>query len=110
MSNSRLYAGVATTITTLPTAADFVQNASILSFTSKGKSPFADSFIGASAINAVTLANVKTDNGGVPFGVSTRSLHGFTLRQPKAKVFHWTNKEPVSRLDTLPGDLKVQIV
>jgi hypothetical protein len=111
MSGSDIFAGISSSTTTLPTAlAEFVEPSSILSFTVKGKSPFADSIVAASMIGTMNLADVNTNNNGSSFGVATESLGSFSLRQPKQKAFIWNNKQSASLLTSLPGDLKVEEV
>jgi hypothetical protein len=109
-SGSTVYAGVSAGTSGLPTASDFSAAASISSFIVEGKAPFADTFIGASSIGTVELADVTTDNGGTPFGLATNSLGSFALRQAKNKPVMWHAKESTTVFNTLPGDLKVEIL
>ncbi len=109
-TGSDVFAGVSPSVTALPTAADLTATSSILSFTTKGKSPFADSFVAASAIGAAVIDDPTTDNGGVPFGVAAQSLQSFSLLQPAHKTFVWTSRQAPSLLETLPGDLRALLL
>jgi RHS repeat-associated protein len=110
MSGSTLFAGITSGITGLPTTSDFTGTASIVSFSVAGKAPFANSDVAAEAIGAVTLRNVTASNGGTPFGVATKSLRSFALLQPKQKPVLWHAKQSTTVFNSLPGDLKVQLV
>jgi RHS repeat-associated protein len=110
MNGSTLYAGITSGTTGLPTAGDINAAASILSFTSKGKTPFAASDIAAETIGALTLENVTTANGGTPFGVATHTLKSFSLQQPRQKAVVWRAKQSTAVFNTLPGDLHVDLV
>jgi hypothetical protein len=57
----------------------------------------------------VSLKNVDT-TGTQPFGVAVHSLKSFAFAQPKAKTFSWNNKDKVSLLATLPGNLNVDLL
>ena len=109
MSDSEIFAGVISETTGLPTAGDFTDASSILSFNAMGRSPFADSDISARAIGAVSLANVTTDNGGTPFGISADSLNAFALRQPKQKAVLWHGRQSTAVFNNLPADLRAQL-
>jgi hypothetical protein len=110
-TGSSIFAGISSAVTSaLPVVADFINNASLASFTAKGKFVFSDTFIAAQSIGSVALTNVTTGNGGEPFGIATRSLRSFTLAQPKQKLFSWNNKQPLALLNALPGDLRVQML
>ncbi len=69
IAGSTIFAGILSTVTTLPnTAADFTnQSASITSVRTK---TFSDSLIAAWKIGAVTLGTITTTNGGTPFGIA----------------------------------------
>ena len=109
-SGSDVFSGVSPGTTALPVAADFTADSSILSFSTKGKNPFADSFVAASSIGKVMIDNATTNNGGVPFGVATKTLQTFSLLQPGQKPFTWNSHDPASLLATLPQDIKVELV
>jgi RHS repeat-associated protein len=111
MTGSTLYAGVTAGTTGLPTAAaDLGAGGSIRSFVDRGKSPFADSDVAAYAIGTVTLSDVTTDDGGVLFGVAGHTVGTFALDQPKAKGVRFSGKKLTSTLDSLGGDLRVELL
>jgi len=103
------FAGVSPSITTLPTsAADFVSNDSIVSFSVTGKATrfaFSNSNIAAESIGKVLLARVDSNNAGTPFGVATVNLDAFTNRG----VLKWTKKQPPSAL-VPDGDFVVNLL
>jgi hypothetical protein len=110
MSNSSIFAGVSAGITGLPVTADFASASSILSFSDKGSSPFVNSDIAAATIDTVALANVTTNNNGAPFGIATKSLKSFGLRQSKQKPITWHTGQSSTIFNTLPGDLRVELL
>ena len=111
MTGSTLYAGVAAGTTGLPTAAaDLAAGGSVRSFTDRGRSPFAGSDVAASAIGAVTLADVTTDDAGAVFGVAAHTIGTFALDQPKAKPVRYPAKALKATLTTLGGDLRVEVL
>jgi hypothetical protein len=111
-SASTIFAGVSSSVSAaLPTAAEFTAASSITSFVDRGKTTFSDTFIAASAIGSASLSNVTTSNGGIPFGIATKSLKTFSLSQPRKKPFHWNSRQATSVLTTgLTGDLEVEIL
>ncbi|MDB5174269.1 MAG: polymorphic outer membrane protein [Phycisphaerales bacterium] len=109
MSGSEIFAGILLGTTGLPTSNDFAVASSIRSVNVKGL-PFADSNIAARAIGSVTLADVTTDNAGTPFGVATKSLKAFALRRPGQKALLWHNNQSTAVFNTLPGDLRIQLI
>ena len=114
MINSTLFAGVSPTTTALPTAAaEFAAAADILSFTVTGlpggATSFADSDVAAATLRQVSVRQVDTANGGVPFGFVADALASFTDAEAGVAAFRWTPKEPTSRL-TFNGDLVVRVL
>ncbi len=109
-TGSDIFAGVSNSASGLPTAGDFTTNSTLTTFTLTGKAPFANSFVAASSIGAVTLADVTTGNGGIPFGIATQMLKSFTLKRTGQTTFLWTPKQSSAILNTLPGDLKAQLL
>jgi hypothetical protein len=108
---SSIFAGVASGQVGLPaTTAAFTAAASILSFTTRGKFAFADTFIAAENVGPVALHNVTTTNNGDPFGVAATKLTSLSLVQKGKKPFAWNAKKAVSLLSTLPDDLKAEIL
>ncbi|HEY1684722.1 MAG TPA: RHS repeat-associated core domain-containing protein, partial [Tepidisphaeraceae bacterium] len=110
MSNSSIFAGVSAGTTGLPVTADFASASSILSFSDKGSSPFVNSDIAAATIDTVALANVTTNNNGTPFGIAAKSLKSFGLRQSKQKPITWHTGQSSTIFNTLPGDLRVELL
>lgn len=111
MSDSTLFAGVSPSVTGLPTAASqLADSASIRSFKTSGRAVFSDSFVAATTITRVSLANVTTNNNGTPFGVAATVIDSLTVSQPKTKTFRYNHKDKSSVLATLPGDLKAQLL
>jgi hypothetical protein len=72
--------------------------------------PFANSNIAARAIGTVALADVTTGNAGTRFGVAAKSLKAFALRQPRQKLLLWHANQATAVFNTLPGDLRVQLI
>jgi hypothetical protein len=72
IANSIFFAGMSTTLTTLPTAStDFAnKSASIVSVKTTMAGGFSNSLIAAWSIGTVNLGKIATNNGGTPFGVS----------------------------------------
>ena len=113
MLDSTLTAGVASTVTGLPTsAADFATTASIASFTLTGlpanAASFAGSDVAAATLGRVAVRNVTTANNGTPFGFAADTLASITDAEPGVATFRWTPKEPTSKL-TFAGDLAVRV-
>ena len=109
MVGSSVLAGV--TAVGLPTSAEQLSGGkSIRSVVDRGRSPFADSVIAASAIGSVALRSVTTANGGVPFGVAAHTLRAFSLAQPGARPVRYAGKALTGSLDDLGGDLRVRLL
>ena len=72
--NSEIYAGVNSTLTTLPaTAADFAsQTGSIKTVTVRGA--FSNTQIAAWNLGTLMLNNIQTNNNGTPFGIAGNNL------------------------------------
>ncbi|HEY1683202.1 MAG TPA: RHS repeat-associated core domain-containing protein [Tepidisphaeraceae bacterium] len=110
-SNSRILIGVSAATTTLPTdASAFTANSSLAIFTSKGSSVFSNTIIAAASIGTAKIANITTNNSGVPFGLSTKSLASLTATPTGAKPIIYTKKQSTSILANLPGDLHVELL
>lgn len=111
IANSRILIGVASTATTLPTdASAFTASDTLASFTTKGTSPFSNTIIAAATIDKSKLADVTTNNNGIPFGLAAKTLDAFTLDQSGAKPIIYTQKQSTAVLANLPGDLRVEIL
>jgi hypothetical protein len=75
--DSKIFAGVASSVSTLPDSADdFIADATIKSFSVKLKTPgsFSDTVIAAKHLGKLSLGAVATNNGGTPFGISADDL------------------------------------
>ncbi len=74
------FAGMASGLTTLPTAStDFAnKSASIASVRSTNAGGFSDTLIAAWRIGAVNLGKITTNNNGIPFGVSADQINSVT--------------------------------
>jgi RHS repeat-associated protein len=111
MTGSILFAGVNASTTALPaSAAAFSAAATITNVTVRGTSPFSNSLIAASTVDAAILRGVNPANNGTPFGLSAEAIKQLAVYQPKAKPFTWNSKKSVSLLATLSQDLKAEIV
>ncbi len=113
-SDSLFFAGVAPTVTTLPTSAgDFVTAGQINSFTivqpKSAPIGFSNTQVAAATIGKVRVKGVQTANNGSPFGFATQHLTAFSDTEPGGKPFVWTSKQSPSEL-TFPGDFKVSIL
>jgi hypothetical protein len=114
MTGSALLAGVSPSVTGQPTsAADFAAAADIVSFTVTGlpggATSFADSDVAAATLGRVSVRDIDTANGGVPFGFAGETLASFTDAEAGVATFRWTPKDPASRL-TFNGDLAVRVL
>jgi hypothetical protein len=80
IANSIFFAGMASTLTTLPTAAaDFAnKSASIASVRTTSAAGFSNTLIAAWRIGAVNLGKIATNNGGTPFGVAGDQITSVT--------------------------------
>ncbi len=83
LTNSRLYAGVTSTITTggtLPTASANFSSAAVIKDVRLGttKPTFSNSFIAAQTITSLRLGSIKTTNTGIHFGVAGVTLDKIT--------------------------------
>lgn len=103
MAGSDIFAGVLSTVTTLPTtAADFVTADTITSITIKNG--FSNSNIAASDVRKVSIKGVNNANGGTQFGVAAHSLGSIT-----APPLKWNSKLDPSLL--VPnGDFVVRLL
>jgi Carboxypeptidase regulatory-like domain/SdrD B-like domain/Calx-beta domain len=80
IASCTFFAGMASTLTTLPTAStDFAnKSASIASIRATNAGGFSNSLIAAWRIGAVNLGKIATNNGGTPFGVSGDQITSVT--------------------------------
>jgi hypothetical protein len=80
IANSIFFAGMASTLTTFPTAAaDFTnKSASIASVRTTTAAGFSNTLIAAWKIGAVNLGKITTNNGGTPFGVAGDQITSVT--------------------------------
>ncbi|HPD14740.1 MAG TPA: peptidylprolyl isomerase [Planctomycetota bacterium] len=109
MDSSKVYAGVASSVTGLPSAlADFTSASTIGKFeivgipTTISTYSFLNSIVAARTISSVTLREVQTNNGGKAFGVAGQNLPSVSWSQAGAK-YSWPMKWP-----GLTGDLVVR--
>lgn len=109
MDTSKVYAGVAATVTGLPSAlADFTTAATIGKFeivgipTTISTYSFLNSVVAARTLSSVTLREVQTSNGAKAFGVAGQNLASISWSQAGAK-YSWPMKWP-----GLTGDLVVR--
>jgi subtilisin family serine protease len=114
IAGSDVFAGVSSTVTTLPTsAADFTAAAEILSFIVTGipNSTFAvtNSNIAAEKLGKVSVRGVDTTNGAIPFGFAAVSLASFQNMAAPLAIVHWTPTKPTSDL-IFPGDFQVKLL
>lgn len=75
--DSKIFAGVAGSVSTLPDSADdFIADATIKSFSVKLKTPgsFSDTVIASKHLGKLSLGSVATNNGGTPFGIAADDL------------------------------------
>ena len=112
MSGSRIFAGVADGVTTLPDErADFSSAARIGEVKISGGDaalPFTASSIAAARLGRISIGGVLPGNGGEPFGVAADTIAALTVR-------HGGSKEKLTRLDTPAtaveiGDFVVRVV
>jgi len=109
MDGSTVYAGVADGVTGLPDElADFTNPSTIGKIEIVGIPPtiapysFENSFIAANSINSATIREVRTGNGGVPFGIAGANLGSIIWQQGGTK-YSWPLKWPGAT-----GDLVVR--
>jgi hypothetical protein len=108
-AGSRILAGFSPTgtlPTTLPTSlpAFTSAKASIKSVSAK-QGTFSSTLIIAPMVGSVTVGNVATDNGGVKFGIVTKSLGGFVSTTPSM-----TLKKTSKATNAGTGDLVVAVL
>jgi hypothetical protein len=86
LASSILFAGVADRVTALPDASsDFVSPASISHMTIRGS--YAASDVAAGSLGKIVIHSIAPSNGGVPFGLATKSLS--SIQSPPDK---WTSR------------------
>ena len=113
VSDSLVFAGVSSSLSTLPTSAsDFTSSAEILSFIVTGipHTTFAlvNSDIAAEEMGKVIVRGVDTSNS-TPFGFAAGTLASFQNAEPPLPVMKWTPAKPVSDL-TFAGEFTVKFV
>jgi hypothetical protein len=88
MFDSDIFAGVLSSVTTLPTATSAFADASStiksVAVASHALGAYAGSIIAAPVVGNVQLGSVNPSNGGNPFGVAGSSIHLVQARVPKA--------------------------
>ncbi len=103
--NSGFFAGTNASSSTLPaSAADFLTQDQIISFTVKG-GPFANSNVAASHIGKVMVRSVTASNGGTQFGIAAQSLTMFN----NVGVLKWNSKKDPALL-VPDGDFVVRLL
>jgi hypothetical protein len=101
-SNSRVFAGVRSDVTTLPAAAaDFASGAAIGSFRSGA---FGNTLVAATSLGKVLLGAVTTANGGTPFGVAADAVR--SISTPTLRLKNLSDPAATQR----DGDFYVRIV
>jgi regulation of enolase protein 1 (concanavalin A-like superfamily) len=110
--DATVFAGVSSSVTTLPTsAADFTRSSTISAVVVTGRNhPFAvqDSNVAAWSIGPVNFGPLNTSNGGVQFGLAAHKLTSY-VRRVNGKVLVWTSRMNPSLL-TASGDAVVRLV
>lgn len=109
-SASDIFAGVQSTVTTLPaTGADFAnnQNSSINSVTIKGT--FSNTDIAAWKVNKVSIATIQTGNNGTPFGIAGNSIQQAKVPQNGSPKVFTGLFSPLSQI-ALGGDAVIRLL
>ncbi len=96
MINSLCFAGIKSGVTGLPNLPDDINvSASIKSITVKGikgePNSFINSDIGAASIRSATLNYPKSDNSGVPFGITAGSIGSLKIKNASGKTITLKN-------------------
>ncbi|HSZ54742.1 MAG TPA: S8 family serine peptidase [Tepidisphaeraceae bacterium] len=109
-SASEIFAGVQSTLTTLPaSASDFanVQNSSIGSVTIKGT--FSNAQIAGWKVGKVSIATIQTGNNGQPFGIAGNSIQQAKVPQNGSPKVFTDLFSPLSQI-SLGGDAVIRLI
>ena len=113
ITDSTVFAGVAPTVSALPTStADFASGSRLNRFTVTGRGAGATGALAGSIVAAANVGSVRvtgtvqTANNGTPFGFAADALSTYTALVPGQKVYVWRAKDAAA----LPSDGDYRVV